>query len=320
MSYATLKQRARQRFTDWLDQRQPATLSLTLTQGVIYILPSRFGWWFSFLIILLYLLGTNYQNNLILLASFVLMSVLLSTMVLAFLNLHRLRLAVTDDGVTYAPHPAALTLKITAKACQMLQIRLKGQRHAQLIESVAGTDNVTLAIPALDRGCYTLPRLVLKSDYPLGLFTTWSYPALQTQIWVYPAPLAQQYQTEDTLLQTADTQPITQSELQPTDPTLLRAYQPGDSPKHILWKRLPAAPQQPVVRQRGAPLHALPEWVQVPRLQGPALEHALSHACQQLLALETQGRHYGLQTATTHIAPASGKLHLTRCLQELALC
>ncbi|GGW57980.1 DUF58 domain-containing protein [Alishewanella tabrizica] len=320
MSYAKLKQRAQQRFIDWLDKRQPATPSLALTQGVIYILPSRFGWWFSFLIILLYLLGTNYQNNLILLASFVLMSVLLSTMVLAFLNVHRLRLTVTDDAVTYAPLPAALTLKITANLCQMLQIRLKGQRHVQLLEYVAGTDAFTLMIPALDRGCYSLPRLVLKSDYPLGLFTTWSYPALQTQIWVYPEPVAKYTDTEQTLPQATNTPPTTQNELQPTDPTLLRAYQQGDSPKHILWKRLPAAPQQPVVRQRGAPLQSLPEWVHVPLLQGPALEHALSHACQQLLDLEAQGRHYGLQTATAQIAPASGQLHLTRCLQELALC
>lgn len=77
MSAIKLRQLLQQRFDRWLAQRQPASLNVSLNQGVIYILPSRFGYWFIFLILLLYLLGTNYQNNLILLTSFVLLSTLL---------------------------------------------------------------------------------------------------------------------------------------------------------------------------------------------------------------------------------------------------
>ena len=60
----------------YLDKRQPAVPSITLVQKLIFILPTRYGWWFLLLIALLYLLGTNYQNNLILLQSYFLIGLI----------------------------------------------------------------------------------------------------------------------------------------------------------------------------------------------------------------------------------------------------
>ena len=67
----------RRYFQRYLDRKQPPLPALTLTQQRIYILPSRLGLWFAVLVVLLYLLGTNYQNNLILLLSFLLIGLLL---------------------------------------------------------------------------------------------------------------------------------------------------------------------------------------------------------------------------------------------------
>lgn len=320
MSSGRLTKAIQQGLARWLDRRQPAAQQLTLTQGLIYILPSRFGCWFALLILLLYLLGTNYQNNLMLLVSFVLLSIFLCVMLLAFFNLYRLQLSVVRDADTYAPKAAILILQLTALQAQMLHISLKGQRQTQLLSLLQGTQTFELPMPPLSRGCYPLPRLRVSSCYPLGLFQAWSYPALLAQIWVYPTPLAS-VQADDALV--TEHEKSTQASavaVQLAEPNTLKLYQAGDSPRQIFWKRLPAAPQQPVVRQRNQHAAVLPEWVQVPPLQGVALEQALSRACQQLLLLEQQGKAYGLQTATLRIAPSGGALHLSRCLQELALC
>lgn len=316
MSAIKLRQLLQQRFEHWLAQRQPASLNISLNQGVIYILPSRFGYWFIFLILLLYLLGTNYQNNLILLTSFVLLSTLLYAMLTAFFNLQQLHIKVHDDCSTFAKTPATLVLYLQKPQSQMLQIGLKGQRLTQLLPWFQHAATFELQLPSLSRGCYPLPRLLLSSHYPLGLFRAWSYPALQAQIWVYPNPETAHTAMTGVTEATANA-PSTQAPLQPDD---LKPYQQGDSPRRILWKKLPAAPNQPIVRQASQQNRAIPEWIVVPALQGVALEQALSHACQALLTLEQQGATYGLQTPLTTLAPASGQKHLTDCLQALALC
>ncbi|CAM5225741.1 hypothetical protein [Alishewanella longhuensis] len=299
----------------WLDNRQPAGEKLSLGQGVIYILPSRFGCWFIFLIILLYLLGTNYQNNLILLSSFVFLSVMLSSMLMAFFNLHQLQLSVIQDADTFAETPAMLPLQLKKKQAQMLQISLKGQRLTQLLPLLQGETQFQLQLPVLGRGCYPLPRLLLSSSYPMGLFGPWSYPALKAQIWVYPKPA-----TTDAPELQHQTIGQAQHPHLPAEPDQLKPYQLGDSPKRIVWKKLRVCTTQPIVRQLSQQPGALPEWIVIPALQGAALEQALSYACQALITLEQQGGCYALQTPLSTLAPGKGKPHLTRCLQELALC
>ncbi|MDP5035593.1 MAG: DUF58 domain-containing protein [Alishewanella sp.] len=317
MMFNASKDWFKRKFAAWLAKRQPAATEVELTQSVIYILPSRFGWWFVFLIALLYLMGTNYQNNLILLLSFMLLSLLMVTMLLAFLNMHQLKLSVKQDARCFAPERAQLPLALSGKSCQMLHIGLRGQRQRQLVESLSQQHRLALALPTLSRGYYPFPRLELSSTFPLGLFRCWSYPALTSAIWVYPEAIEQIHANTERLAEQASKQTTPHALLEPDD---VKSYQAGDSPKRILWRKLASTPEQPVVRSYSGEASPLPHWIKIPALQGAALESVLSHACFQLLALEQQGHSYGLQTQSVTLAPAKGALHLERCLQELALC
>lgn len=299
----------------YLDRKQPAQPAVTLTQQRIYILPSRLGWWFVTLVVLLYLLGTNYQNNLILLCSFLLLSLLLLSMLQAFYNLYRLQLSVIADGETFAGKHAILPLRLETKACQMLQLGLQGQRLQQLVPQIEGEQSFPLQLPILSRGCYPLPRLKLSSQYPFGLFNCWSYPALTAEIWVYPAPVAP---LQDTLFAAADTK---QRDRNPEPGNeQLKPYQAGDLPQRILWKKLASHPQQPVVRHFSEHAARTEQWIQIPALSGAALEQALSIACFRLQQLESSGANYGLLLPGKTLALGQGSAHLKRCLQELALC
>lgn len=315
MRLGKLPQFLRQRFSRWLDKRQPSAERATLHQGVIYILPSRFGCWFLLLIALLYLLGTNYQNNLILLVSFILLSIMLGAMLLAFFNVNQLQLTVANDSETFADKAGQLALVLQKNQAQMLYLGLRGQRLRQGLSLLQGESRFNLDLPLLSRGCYPLPRLVICSDYPLGLFRVWSYPALKAQIWVYPTPEnAPSQLAEETVLNAQ--QPDLLDEL----PAEVKAYQAGDNTNRILWKKLATMPQHPVVRQQNVASAPMPEWVIIPAVQGVALELLLRQACQTLLSLEQQGTCYGLQTPLERLAPATGSTHLKRCLQALALC
>lgn len=310
-----LKRLLQQKFQAYLARSQPAQPSVCLTQKRIYILPSRLGLWFALLVLILYLLGTNYQNNLILLSSFMLLSLLLLTMLLAFYNLYQLELSVVADAETFADQPAALPLQLNSANCQMLQLGLQGQRLQQLVPVISGQQAFALQLPQLSRGCYELPRLKLSSQFPFGLFNCWSYPALSAQLWVYPAALAPTGQ------QNIDEDPDHQGQTQPLEGSeWLKPYQAGDQPRRILWKKLATNPQQPIVRQQQDGNTVNEQWVKVPNASGAALELALQHACYRLQQLEGAGSRYGLLLPDKTLALGQGTQHLQRCLQELALC
>ena len=294
----------------YLNKRQPAADSVTLVQKLIFILPTRYGWWFLLLITLLYLMGTNYQNNLILLLSYLMLSVFLLSIVLSYQNLSGLTLQCSAAAEGFAGERIPVQLNIKSnKPHFMLQISLLSETDAVLLTELSST--VTLGVNTNKRGRFNLPRIKITSQYPLGLWRAWSYIALQQQHWVYPTP-----DGEKATLQPSD---VTSGSNRTENGDSLSAYRSGESVRHLIWKRLARDPFNPVVRQQQ---HAVtePDWVVVPALSGEALELALRRACQQLLQLERSQHQYGIKLPGTTIAQSSGPLHLQRCLQELALC
>lgn len=300
----------------FLERRQPAVAMVTLSQNRIYILPSRLGCWFGLLVILLYLLGTNYQNNLILITAFMLISLFLVAMLQAFYNLHRLQLRVLSEPAAFAGENALVELELQSISAQMLQLSWFKQRSSYLVSQVEGKTTFALSLSGFDRGCYPLPRLKIASLYPFGLFRCWSYPALAAKVWIYPAPSVY----AATAKQLIEDNTITSTNQHGLEPDRIKNYQPGDLPARILWKKLAANPNLTVVRHAAPQSNQIELWIEVPALMGKALEEALSAAAAKAIHLELSMLDYGLKLPHLTVSPASGQAHLTRCLQELALC
>lgn len=337
MSDLTVKQQLYQRYwqlvSHYLNKRQPAADSVTLVQKLIFILPTRYGWWFLFLIALLYLLGTNYQNNLILLLCYLLLSVFLISIVLTYQNLSGLTLQCRQAAQSFAGTKTTALVNLSSdKQHLMLQISFVTPNTepaalqpvgAELINyhprqyndlvSTHSTTAATLHLSAAKRGKYALPRIKITSQYPLGLWRAWSYVALAQHYWVYPAPAADKSVAN---INVTDTGQQAKTDAGET----LAPYRSGDSVRHMVWKRLARNPANPVVRQQHFAAQAEPSWIIVPALSGDALERALRYACQQLLQQEQSGSRYGLKLPALTLPQAKGPQHLQRCLQELAQC
>ncbi len=315
MPAVTVRRYLYQRYRAWisryLDKRQPAADSVVLTQKLIFILPSRYGCWFVLLTALLYLLGTNYQNNLILLLSYLMLSLFLLSIALTYQNMSALTLQCPAQPELFSGEYGFASVQLSsAKPHFMLQLNFIDQDSITLEHRTA---SVVLPLHSTQRGCFALPRLKISSVYPFGLWRSWSYVALKQKYWVYPAPLAGQLP-----LAAGDDSTVQQTALPSGDN--LAPYRSGDSLRYLLWKRLARDPYNPVIRQEQHSPQAKPDWVEVPAASGAALERALSLACQQLLTLEQKGRKYGLKLPGVVVAQSSGAAHLQRCLQELALC
>ena len=310
----TIKQRLRAVYwrllNRYLDKKQPATGQVTLIQKLIFILPTRYGWWFLLLIALLYLLGSNYQNNLILLLCYLLLLLFLFSIVLCYKNLSGLTLSCPMAAEGFCSETLDVQLLLSSdKQHVLLQLNFIEQAHVSI--TVKQQSRISLPLGALKRGKYTLPRMRIFSQYPFGLWRAWSYIALDQHYWVYPKP--------DQHIDANLNDSIEGSKLTKPAGDMLSPYRSGDSLRHMVWKRLARDPRNPVVRQQYSS-QAEPSWVVIPHANGDVLEHALSKACYQLLKLEQSGTQYGLKLPQMTIAQSSGKAHLTRCLQELALC
>ncbi|OYV40442.1 MAG: hypothetical protein B7Z83_01220, partial [Thiomonas sp. 20-64-5] len=80
------------RFDAWAAARHPAGGSTRLTHRNVYILPTRTGWFFALLLMVLLVLSINYQLNLGYLLTFLLAGSAMMAMHVTHNNLRGLRL------------------------------------------------------------------------------------------------------------------------------------------------------------------------------------------------------------------------------------
>lgn len=303
---ARLQQQFRQRVWRWLDARQPSSALVRLQQKFMFVFPTRFGFGLCVLVLLLYILGTNYQNNLILLLAYMLLVLVISTIVLAFLNLHHCELSARPLDDVFAGQNAGILLTLERSNGPPLALDAGWQQQAQLTPVSGNT--VILELPAAQRGYFAIPRLKLQSVYPFGLVRCWCYVRLDCRYWVFPAPIPAPFEGAQ-----ADPDPQHAEEWSGQ-----RQYQPGDPWRQLDWKRF-SRQQQLLVHQFSATtLPGTELWLSAdPRLR--TLEAQLSDLTDRALRAEQAQQPFGLRRTPTDIAVGSGPAHLRQVLQALAL-
>lgn len=301
-----LQQQFRQRVWRWLDARQPSAAQVRLQQKFMFVFPTRFGFGIGALVLLLYILGTNYQNNLILLLAYLLLVLLISTIVLAFLNLHHCELSARPLADVFAGQNVAILLSLQRRTGSP-QALDAGWLHPARLTAVDGA-TVVLELPAPQRGYFAIPRLRLQSVYPFGLVRCWCYVQLDCRYWVFPAPIPAPF--------TGDQADPNQNDAEEWSGQ--RQYQPGDPWRQLDWKRF-SRQQQLLVHQFSATtLPGTDLWLSAdPRLR--TLEAQLSDLTERAIRAEQAQQPFGLRRTPTDIAVGSGPAHLRQVLQALAL-
>ena len=87
------------RFWAWMDRRSRVSILHKLTHKNLYILPTKRGGFFFGITFVLWLIGTNYQNNLVLALAFLMFSIFVVSIIHTFDNLVHLtfRYKSVDD-------------------------------------------------------------------------------------------------------------------------------------------------------------------------------------------------------------------------------
>lgn len=301
-----IKSWARARLQRWLADRQPAANPVRLRHSYMFVLPTRFGVSVLLLLILLYILGTNYQNNLILLLAYALLVLWLSCILLVFLQLHGRDLTGPPTVSCFAGEATTVSLSLTGSQPPgvLLARWWQPQRSWQVVPELT----IQLELPTMQRGRYLLPRLALACEHPFGLMRCWVYLQLDSCFWVYPKPQ---------LATTSTTNAVPPNGS--NDEWLgLQRWTTGNSMRQINWKRY-ARDGQLRTHLFGDTATAQELWLTLnPQLGN--LETQLSDLTARVLLASQQQVMFGVRLANSELGPARGEQFVRQVLQELALC
>ncbi|GAA5219258.1 DUF58 domain-containing protein [Corallincola platygyrae] len=302
----------------WLARRIPQQEMVTLGQGNVFIFPSRFGFAFLFTILSVYLLGTNYSNNLALFLAFFLVSVFVGSIWFSYRNLAGLQISCESTEKGYQGDDGVFRIRFVGiQPHIMIQARFKrGSRSFASIER-PGKIRLTVKAKLLERGLFSPGRLTVESVYPLGLFRTWTHLDTGAKTLVYPKPMPCQLLLQGHTIG-QEQEGGDQSRARGNEEfESLRSYQQGESLRQVAWKQY-AQGRGMMTKQFDQPEQE-ECWLVLLRTPGKGLEERLSRLCFRVLELSQQGTYFGLELGSERVSPGSGEKHKLACLKALAL-
>lgn len=309
--------RWQQAFRRWVSRRIAPARLILLSQRNLFIFPGLAGLGYLGLLSLLWLLGTNFDNTLILLLAFLLTALFVVAVLHTYNNMAGLTISFLDCSPVFAGQRAGFRFRFERNDRSLKGLMLQvgwpdgGQAEVSLIQPQA---DVEIWLSAPRRGRVRPGRLLVESYYPLGILRCWTWLDLDCQTLVYPAPLASQRAPWSAAEGELDEHAAADGA---EDFIGLKGYLPGMSLNRISWKHL--------ARGQGLQVKAFAD----PRGQAQALDFAffegvdtelrLSYLCHWVLFLDQRGLPYSLTLPGWQAPMGQGDRHRENCLRALAL-
>jgi uncharacterized protein (DUF58 family) len=306
----------KKRFRNWAFRRTVETGTVVLNQRRIYIIPSKQGFAFAFVLGLMLLGDINYNLSLGYMLTFLLATTAGLTMLYAFRNLAQLEIHAGHVEPVFVGEQARFVFHFNNPSnLARYQIHLHDDAGNETIFDLPErcSTPVSLTIPASKRGWLDSERLSLYTHFPLGLFHAWTYIHFDVRALVYPKPAAPQP------LPAASAQDGTGKVMAKGDDDFsgLRNYVSGDALPRIAWKAL-AREQGLQVKQFSAQ-QGYSLWLDWELLPNIAQERKLELLTRWVLDADAQGLMYGLRLPDGEVMQQHGTTHRAECLRRLAL-
>jgi uncharacterized protein (DUF58 family) len=319
MLSAALPRPIRRYFDNWFDARNPARGdTILLHNRRLYILPTRFGYLFAIMLLLLFFAAINYQNSM----AFVLTFMLTSLGIISLWHTHKNLLGITVK--LQIPRPV-----FSGEFCELkfevshanssrrfaIGIQYAGETPVYLKLEPAGNTVAKLKIPSAHRGQFKPGGITVFTRYPTGLFHAWGWLKFDLPILIYPRPTAN-VKLQQSMVDQYDGQ-VSTSTIEGDDFAGLREHREGESLRHISWKAYAQGKGMLTKTFQGQARPTL--WIDWQLLGEGSLEDKLSFMTALVLAAESQEQKYGLRLPGTSIEQNFGNAHKHVCLQALAI-
>jgi uncharacterized protein (DUF58 family) len=314
-----LRERLGRPIAAWARRRTGRDRSpVLLDRRRIYILPTRLGLVYGLMLFTMLLAGLNYANNLALALTFILAAAGWVAMHECYRNLAGLSVVSEDARAPFAGHAASLRYTLVAKdgrQRQDIELGIGPARAVAAVNPSATPAAALIEFPCPRRGRLILPRMVVESRYPLGIFRAWSWLHFDQQLLVYPAPAAhppaRPPAIPDGSSRSADTARGDE------DVADLRTYRRGDALRRVAWKAYARGGALLVRELSGT--GGKPPYFDLATVAGADLESRLSALCRLVVDAAARGDVFGLRLGDEEVQHGSGPSHLSRCLEALAV-
>jgi len=314
----------RARVRGWLTSRLPRTDSQLLTQGNVYILPTRAGWMFAMTLVVLLLASVNYQLNLGYVLTFLLAGSGIVSMHITHGTLRGLTLHLRPVAPAFAGSPAVLDVVMSSPSSARFGVGLRlldapPSTLAWTNIPAGGQSTAHVSFVPTTRGRHDVPTLSAETRFPLGLFRAWTVWRPLAQLLVYP-----QVEVDAPALPAA--RPATGGPTQARrseggEVEGVRAYRRGDPLKLIAWKKAAQALETgaDLVSRDTSTSARMELWLDWTACGPIAAEERLSRLTAWTLAADRADADYGLLLPGLEIEPGDGDAQRARCLEALAL-
>ena len=315
----------RQRLAQWVFQPQRHESSpIVLTQRRCFILPTRTGFLFALVLLVMLIGAINYDLSLGHALVFLLAGLGLVSMVHAINNLLALRIYPGRVDPVFAGQSAqfffALDSVSDKKSHTALDVSFADEQAVRINVPIKTTPSFSVPCLAAQRGRLKPGRLTLASRYPLGLFRAWAYLYPPLSCLVYPQPIF----TPLPAPMPASQAGVLGGQGGQEDFSGLREWQPNESTRHIAWKAVAHdIEHRPLLTKTfsgGASEELWLDWHLLPT--NTPTETRLSMLCGWVLTAaqsSADGLRYGLRLPHKEIALGSGSTQQAICLEALAV-
>jgi uncharacterized protein (DUF58 family) len=313
----------RQKFRTWLFRPRIEQGTLTLTQRRIFIIPTKQGFTLCFVLVLMLLGDINYNLSLGYVLTFLLTMMAVMSMLHAFRNLAHLEIRAGRTEPVFCGDTAKFVFHFNNRN-KLSRYQLCLVQSGESFWTTSATPmkfdapaqqdtEIAFPLPATRRGWLQTGRLTLYTEFPLGLFYSWSYLHFDTRCLVYPKPLS------DAPLPLGSSPDGTGKRSVSGDEDFagLRRYIAGDALPRIDWKAY-ARERGLQVKQFSTPLGE-ELWLDLADTPDRNEEEKLARMARWVLDAESHGLRYGLRLPDGDLPSSNGMAHRDECLRRIAL-
>ncbi|MEM6599749.1 MAG: DUF58 domain-containing protein [Verrucomicrobiota bacterium] len=265
----------------------------------------------------------NYQNNGAYFVLFLLVSLVVTSAFMAWVNVRQLQVTCQSEVEAFCGSELSLALHVENGGKRLMEALHVEIADWELLESTEEIETVgpgsaithRLTIPAEQRGRYRVREITVSSCYPLGFWRSRKRFPVDVTMTVYPKPMGDQPWPEDTEPDEAH-----QDEFSSHSGDHFaghRAYQPGESQRHIDWKAFSRGKGMLIKDYRGGGSGCVR--FEMSAIARGSMEQKLSQLARWVVQAFRDNVDFVLALPDGQIGPARGKRHYQACLTALAV-
>jgi uncharacterized protein (DUF58 family) len=298
----------KQQLQQWIGKRFQVEGSKVLLQKDVLVFIYKQGFLYLVLIVITFIAGINYANNLILGFCFLISAILCISFYLTFKQLHGLEIELVAPEAGQVSQPLILKILFKQSVQTVRYLRLDWQEQEHFLYLDQTQQSLELTVLPEQRGRYKLDALKIYTTYPLGLVRAWTYLYPKQKVWI--APKAYDWQKEHKSQSTSAQDSLDEFKE-------LRTFQHGDSYQNVAWKQV-ARGQGFFIKMFEA--QANHQHVEIDYQQIPALGHEekLSFMMGLIEQCEQLGDDYAVIVPHARLESGQGQTQLMKARLLLA--